>query len=62
MFHLSFHAQMTQGCLAPPMAEVDSNDEEYLPTADCNDPAWSKEPVPDNQEYLCIYQISRLAT
>ena len=25
-----------------------SNDVEYLPTADLDDPVWSKEPVPDS--------------
>ena len=46
----------------PPMPEVDSGDEEYLPTVDLDDPVWSEEPVPDSQEYLCIHQIPRPAT
>ena len=37
------------------MPEVDSNDEEYLPTAHLDDPVWSEEPVPYSQEYPCIY-------
>ena len=41
------------------MSEVSSNDEEFLPTADLDDPIWSKEPVPNSREYLCIHQIPR---
>ena len=43
----------TPNCHVP---EVDSHDEEYLPTADLDDLVWSEEPVPDSQEYLCIQQ------
>ena len=39
--------------LPPP--EVDTDDEEYLPTADLDDQVWSKEPVPNSWEYLCIH-------
>ena len=45
-----------------PMPEVDSNDEEYLPTADMDDPVWSEESVPDSQEPMCIHLIPRPAT
>ena len=45
----------------PPMPEVDSDDE-YLPTADPDDLVWSKGPVPDSQEYLCIHLKPRPAT
>ena len=44
------------------MPEVDSEDEEYLPTAGLDDPVWSEEPVPDRGEYLCIHKISRPET
>ena len=44
------------------MTEVDSDNEEYLPTAYLDDPVQSKEPVPDNQEYLCIHLTLRPAT
>ena len=44
------------------MPEVDSDNEEYLPTADLVDPVWSKEPEPVRQEYLCIHQTPRPAT
>ena len=46
----------------PPTPEVDSDNEEYLATADLDDLVWSKEPVPDNQEYLCTHLIPRPAT
>ena len=41
----------------PPLLtpEIDSDDEEYLPTAEQDDPVWSKEPVPNSQKYLCIH-------
>ena len=45
-----------------PTQDVDSDDEEYLPTADLDDPVWSEEAVPDSQEYLCIHQKPRAAT
>ena len=44
------------------MPEVDSDVEEYLPTAELDDPVWSEEPVPDGWEYMCIHQIPRPAT
>ena len=44
-----------------PTPEVDSDDEEYLPTYDLDYPAWSKEHVPNNQKYPCIHQIPRPA-
>ena len=44
------------------MLEVDSNDKEYLPTAEQVDPELSKEPVPASWEYLCIHQTPRPAT
>ena len=44
------------------MPEVDSEDEEYLPTADPDNPVWSEKPVPVSKEYLCIHQIPRPAT
>ena len=37
---------------APLMPEMDSWDEEDLPTAYLDDPVWSEEPVPDGQECL----------
>ena len=45
-----------------PMPEVDSDDEDYLPPADLDDPVWSDQPVQDSQEYLCIHEILRQAT
>ena len=44
------------------MPEVDSDEEEWLLTVDLDDPVWSKEPVPDSQEDLCIHDIPRPAT
>ena len=44
------------------MLEVVSEDEEYLQTADLDDPGWPEELVPDSHEYLCIHEIPRLAT
>ena len=44
------------------MPEVDSDDKQYLLTADLDDPVWSEEPVPDTWEYLCIHKIPRPAT
>ena len=44
------------------MPEVDSNDEEYLPTANLDDPVWPGEPMPDSQEYLWIHKIPRPAS
>ena len=46
----------------PPMPEVNSDDEEYLPTADLDDTVWSEEPVPDSWECLCIHEIPRPVT
>ena len=43
------------------MTEVNSDDEEYLQTADIDDPVWSEESVPDNEEYLCIHKKPRPA-
>ena len=45
-----------------PTPEVGSDNEEYLPTVDLDDPVWSEEPVPDNWEYLCIHLTPRPAT
>ena len=42
--------------------EVDSNNEEYLPTADLDNLVWSEEPVPNNWEYMCIHLLPRPAT
>ena len=39
------------------MPEVDSDNKEYLLSADLDDLVWSKEPLPDIQEYLCIHKI-----
>ena len=54
--HLSFCEgacwQLTFDETPLPMPKVDSEDEEYLLTADL---VWSKEPVPDSREYLCIH-------
>ena len=36
----------------PPVTKVDSDNEEYLLSAQLDDPMWSKELVPDSQEYL----------
>ena len=43
------------------MPAMDSEDEEYLQNADLDDPVWSKEPVLDSHEYLCIHEIPRPA-
>ena len=48
--------------MAPPMVDLDSDDEEYLPAADPHVLVWPEEPVPDNWEYLCIHEIPRPAT
>ena len=45
-----------------PMPEVDSEDEEYFPTADLDDLVWCEKSVPDSWEYLCIHQIPSPAT
>ena len=61
---LPFHQGGCQ-CLTfdeKPPPEVDSEDEEYLPTADLDDLIWSKKPVPDSQKYLHIHKIPRPAT
>ena len=42
---------------SPPTPEVDSDQEENLPTTDLNDPVWSEKPVPDSWEYLYIHLI-----
>ena len=42
--------------------EVDSNKEEYFPTADLNDWVWHEEPVLNTLKHLCIHQIPRPAT
>ena len=44
------------------MPDMDSEDEDYLPTADLDDPVWSKDLVQDSQKYLCILEILRPAT
>ena len=44
------------------MPEVHTNDDEYLLTADLDDPVWSEEPVPDSWEDLCIHKIPRPET
>ena len=44
------------------MIEEDSEDEEDLLTADLDEPVWSKEPVLDSREYLCIHEAPRPAT
>ena len=41
---------------------MDSNDKEYLLTTELDDTVWSKEPVPNSWECLCIYLIPRPAT
>ena len=41
------------------MTEIDSDDEEYFSTAELDDHVWSKDPVPDSQENLCINEIPR---
>ena len=46
----------------PLMPEGDSEDEEDLLTADLDDPVWSKEPVLDSWEYLCILKMPRSTT
>ena len=38
-----------------PIPKVDCDDMEYLPTADLDDSVWSKDPMPDSWEYLCIH-------
>ena len=45
--------------MTPP--KVDSDDEEYFPTADLDDLLWSKEPPPNSQKHQSINQISRPA-
>ena len=44
------------------MSEVDSNDEKYFLTTELDALAWSEEPVPDSQEYLCVHEIPMAAT
>ena len=44
-----------------PIPDVDSDDEDFLPTADLGDLVWSEEPVPNRWEYMCIHQILRPA-
>ena len=44
------------------MPEVDSDEEEYLPSADLDDQVWSEKPVPNSWEYLLIHQIPKPAT
>ena len=46
----------------PLLTEEDSEDKEDLPTVDLNDLVWSKEPVPDSWEYLCMHEIPRKAS
>ena len=45
-----------------PLPEVDSNEEEYLPTADFDDPIWSEKPVSNSQTCKCFHQIPTPAT
>ena len=45
-----------------PTPEVDSDDKEYLPTADLDDSVLAAELVLDSQEYLYIPEIPRPAT
>ena len=45
-----------------PTSEVGSDDEEYLPTAELDDPVLSEEPVSDSRVHLCTHQIPRPAT
>ena len=59
-FHQGVHHCLTFDETPPP--EVDSDDEEYFPTADFDDPVWSEEPVADSQKHLCIDQIPIPAT
>ena len=40
----------------------DSDEEEYFPTAELDELMWSKEPIPNSWENLCIHEIPRLAT
>ena len=61
---LHFHHGVHQ-CLnfdETPLPAVNSDIEEYLPTADLDDPVWSREPVPNSQKHLSIHQIHRPAT
>ena len=44
------------------MPEVESEEEEYLQTADLDDAVWSEEPLPDTQKYLCTHKIPRPVT
>ena len=44
------------------MSEEDSDDEEYLQTADLDDQVGSEEPVPDSLKCLSIHGIPMLAT
>ena len=55
------HQHLTFNETPPLMPETDY-DEEALPTADLDDPVWEEELVPDSREYLCIHDISWLAT
>ena len=61
-FHEGICQHLTFDETPPPMPEVDSDDEDYLLTADLYDPVWSEEPVQDSQEYLCINEIPRPET
>ena len=58
----SFKESASASPLMRPPLEVDSDDEEYLPTDDLDDTVWSNEHVPNIWEYLCIHQIPRPAT
>ena len=57
-----FHQYLTFDEMPPSMPGVDSDDEEYLLTADLDDLVCSEEPVPDSWEHLCIQKIPRPAT
>ena len=39
-----------------------TNEEEFLPKADLDDPVWSEKHVCNSQIYLCIHQIPTPAT
>ena len=58
-FHQGVHQCLTFDKTTLP--EVDSDDEEYLTTADFDDLVWSKVPVPNNEMHLCNHQIPRPA-
>ena len=61
-FHQWIYQCLTFDETPIPMPEVDSNDEDFLPTADLHDQVWSKKPVSDSPKCLCIHQIPRPAT